>query len=122
MDQKRIVACSSVRMTRDNTGISAERDLLLKVLLKKVGLAEAVGEFVTVPLTTASVEIEGVDAAKTMATKHVKHLPLEDRHENRRNRHGQRDVVEAFARSCWSQVGARWLCFIQVACRGGYQD
>lgn len=98
MDQKRIGSVLVGENDKRQYGIFTERDLLLKVLVKKVGLATVVGEFVTVPLTTAPLDIEGVDAAKIMATKHIKRLPLEDRHEII-GIVTARDIVEAFARS-----------------------
>lgn len=98
MDRKRIGSVLVGDEDQKPYGIFTERDLLVKVLLKKLSLDFLVGELVSVPLVTAMLGIDGIQAAKTMVSMHVKRLPLTS---------GcdiagivtARDVVDAFASS-----------------------
>jgi signal-transduction protein with cAMP-binding, CBS, and nucleotidyltransferase domain len=96
MDRKRIGSVLVGETQEKAYGIFTERDLLVKVLLKRLSLEFLVGELATVPLMTAKLGIDGVEAARLMVAKRIKRLPL--------TLNGQvagmvtaRDVVEAFA-------------------------
>lgn len=98
MDLRRIGSVLVGEEDKRPYGIFTERDLLLKVLLKKLSLELPVGELVSVPLVTAKLGVDGIQAAKIMVSKHVKRLPLTS--------DGSvsgivtaRDIVEAFASS-----------------------
>jgi CBS domain-containing protein len=88
----------SVLVGDDRTpyGIFTERDLLRKVLARKVSLDAVVGEYVTVPLVTAPIVIDGVEAAKTMVANHIKRLPLKEG-DRITGMVTARDIVEALA-------------------------
>ncbi len=79
-------------------GIFTERDLLVKVLARRLGLQMMVRELVSVPLITAPIGIDGTEAAKMMVTKQIKRLPL-TRGDEIMGIVTARDVVEAFAKS-----------------------
>lgn len=78
-------------------GIFTERDLLLKVLVKKISLDAAVGEFASVPLVTAPFTIDGVEAAKIMSSKGIKRLPLATGDMDVIGMVTAKDLVSAFA-------------------------
>ncbi len=76
MDTKRIGSVLVGEEGKRPYGIFTERDLLVKVLLKKLRLEYLVGELVSVPLVTARLGIDGIEAAGVMIARHVKRLPL----------------------------------------------
>ncbi len=97
MDKRHI---GSVLVAEDDApyGIFTERDLLLKVLVRRISLETVVGKFASVPLVTAAIGIDGVEAAKIMVAKSIKRLPLKEGN-NITGIVTARDIVEAFARS-----------------------
>jgi len=96
MDRRRIGSVLVCEKDEKPYGIFTERDLLVKVLLKKLSLEFLVGELASVPLVTANLGIDGIQAAKTMISKHVKRLPLTS-DGNIAGIVTARDIVEAFA-------------------------
>jgi len=96
MGSKRI---GSVIVTRDGkpSGIFTERDLLSKFLMQGKMLDTPVSKAVSSPLKTASLGISIHEAAKIMATQHVRRLPLM----KKKQIAGiitARDLVEAYAK------------------------
>jgi len=96
MGSKRI---GSVIVTRNGkpSGIFTERDLLSKFLMQGRMLDTPVGTVCTSPLKTAPSGISIHEAARTMATQHVRRLPLI----KKKQLAGiitARDLVEAYAR------------------------
>jgi len=97
MQEKRI---GSVLITKKGEpyAIFTERDLLSKVLAKGEKLSRKVGDFATTPIVELPYESGARDAAKVMAGKNIKRLPL-------RGKTGivgivtARDVVEAFSKT-----------------------
>lgn len=75
MTLKRI---GSILLVKDGVpyGIFTERDLLKKVLGQGLSQRTRVGELASTPLTTAQIGIDGAEAARIMATKRIKRLPL----------------------------------------------
>jgi signal-transduction protein with cAMP-binding, CBS, and nucleotidyltransferase domain len=59
-----------------NDAIFTERDLLVKILSSRIDLTKKVGNYASSPLITAKIGIKGNEAAKIMATNHIKRLPL----------------------------------------------
>jgi CBS domain-containing protein len=96
MDRKRIGSVLIGEEDKRPYGIFTERDLLVKVLLKKLSLEFLVGELASVPLVTARLGIDGIQAAKVMVSKRVKRLPLTSGG-NVAGIVTARDIVEAFA-------------------------
>jgi CBS domain-containing protein len=96
MDRKRIGSVLIGEEDEVPYGIFTERDLLVKVLLKKLSLEFLVGELASVPLVTAKLGIDGIQAAKIMVSNHVKRLPLTSGG-NIAGIVTARDIVEAFA-------------------------
>ncbi len=68
----------SVLVTREKkpVGIFTERDLLTTLLAKKRPLTMKVGEIASSPLITAPAGISLHEAAKRMASEHIRRLPL----------------------------------------------
>ncbi|MDV3277151.1 MAG: CBS domain-containing protein [Nitrososphaerales archaeon] len=98
MDKRRIGSVLAAEEEARPYGIFTERDLIAKVLARKLSLEFAVGELASVPLITAGISVDGVEASRIMMSKHIRRLPLT------RDRAivgivTARDVVEAFARS-----------------------
>jgi CBS domain-containing protein len=96
MGTKRV---GSVIVNRDGKpgGIFTERDLLSKFLVQGKPLDSPVGKASSSPLKTAPAEISIHEAAKIMAAKHVRRLPLM----KKKQLAGiitARDLVEAYAR------------------------
>lgn len=58
------------------TSIFTERDLLNKVLSRKVDLYERIGDYSSFPLITAKTGIGARDAARIMSSNKIKRLPL----------------------------------------------
>jgi CBS domain-containing protein len=96
MGKKRV---GSVIVTRDKkpSGIFTERDLLSTFLVREKSLDIPVGEASTSPLKTAPTGISIHEAAKIMATQHVRRLPIM----KKKQIAGiitARDLVEAYAK------------------------
>jgi len=96
MGKKRV---GSVIVTRDKkpSGIFTERDLLSTFLVREKSLDTPVGEASTSPLITAPTGISIHEAAKIMATRHVRRLPIM----KKKQIAGiitARDLVEAYAK------------------------
>ena len=96
MGKKRV---GSVIVTRDKkpSGIFTERDLLSTFLVREKSLDTPVGEASTSPLITAPTGISIHEAAKIMATQHVRRLPIM----KKKQIAGiitARDLVEAYAK------------------------
>lgn len=88
----------SVIVNRDSEswGIFTERDLLSKVIYKQEKLERPVGEFSSTPLITIKPGYSIHKAARLMAEKHVRRLPvMED--SNIKGIITARDLVEAYA-------------------------
>jgi signal-transduction protein with cAMP-binding, CBS, and nucleotidyltransferase domain len=96
MDRKRIGSVLIGDEDKRPYGIFTERDLLMKVLLKKPSLEFLVCELASVPLVTARLGIDRIQTAKVMVSKHVKRLPLTSGG-NVAGIVTARDIVEAFA-------------------------
>ncbi len=75
MDQERI---GSVIVGRNNDvlGIFTERDLLKKVLAPRLNLASPVIGFISKPLITAELGIDGREASDIMVKNNIKRLPI----------------------------------------------
>ncbi len=58
------------------TGIFTERDFVRKVYCTGISDANPVGDFVSSPLVTAELGIDGKEAAELMVAKGIKRLPL----------------------------------------------
>lgn len=95
MDERKV---GSVLLNEDGrwTGIFTERDLVRRILARRMRLDTSVGEVSTKPLITAEPGILGREAARVMALHGFKRLPL--------SLDGEgigvvtaRDIVEAFA-------------------------
>jgi CBS domain-containing protein len=82
---------------KDLRGIFTERDLLSTFLAKEMPLDIAVGEASSSPLITSPTGISIHEAAKLMASKHIKRLPLL-RGGNLAGIITARDLVEAYAK------------------------
>jgi CBS domain-containing protein len=96
MGSKRI---GSVIVTRAGkpSGIFTERDLLSKFLMKGKSLSTPVGKAVSSPLKTAPAGISIHEAARIMAAKHIRRLPIM----KKKQIAGiitARDLVEAYAK------------------------
>jgi len=86
-----------VKKAGRTSGIFTERDLLSKFLMKGKSLRTPVGKAASSPLKTAPAGITIHEAAKTMAARHIRRLPLM----KKRQLSGiitARDLVEAYAR------------------------
>ncbi len=97
MTEKRVgsVIVSEGRFSR---GIFTERDLLRSVLSLDFRMDEQVEKFATHHLVTAKEGIDGLEAAKIMASQRIKRLPL-TRDDELCGIVTARDLVEAFASS-----------------------
>lgn len=96
MGSKRI---GSVIVTREGkpSGIFTERNLLSKFLMKGKSLRTPVGKAASSPLKTAPAGISIHEAAKTMASQHIRRLPLMKKKEIA-GIITARDLVEAYAK------------------------
>lgn len=75
MHEKRI---GSVVITKNGMpyGIFTERDLLVKVLAKDVGLNNKVGDHCASPLITTTIGVHAKEAAEIMSSNNIKRLPM----------------------------------------------
>lgn len=79
-------------------GIFSERDLLVKVLAKKVDLTAEVGAYSSFPLVVAKQGIKGNEAASIMASNNIKRLGLVDGSDTLVGIVTARDIVDAYQR------------------------
>ena len=82
--------------SQEAVGIFTERDMLNRVLAPNLSLASPIGDVATIPLRTAQVGIDGIEAARIMTSYKIKRLPLmED--QSIIGIVTARDLVEAFS-------------------------
>ena len=86
-----------VTLKKGLRGIFTERDLLSKFLAKEMPLDVAVGEVSSSPLSTSPAGISIHEAAKLMASKHIRRLPIV-RDGGLAGIITARDLVEAYAK------------------------
>jgi CBS domain-containing protein len=61
-------------------GIFSERDLMQRVVLKKLDPAKtAVAKVMTAPVVSADVDGDEDDAVQTMVERHIRHVPVVDK-------------------------------------------
>jgi signal-transduction protein with cAMP-binding, CBS, and nucleotidyltransferase domain len=96
MNEKRIGSVLVKGTGGEPVGIFTERDMLNRVLAPNLSLASPIGDVATIPLRTAQVGIDGIEAARIMTSYKIKRLPLmED--QSIIGIVTARDLVEAFS-------------------------
>ena len=94
-----IVNTKNTKKSKTPYGIFTERDLLTKILSRRIELDEKVGDYCSTPLITAQIGIRAIEAANIMYLNKMKRLPLTDplsQDSNPVSIVTARDLVEAF--------------------------